>query len=76
MATRITRDVTITTSSGYIGHGVEVSVDHERIFVINHVLVRDQMADRARAHGRHRLGRQTGDFRVERFRLECIGRNT
>lgn len=67
-------DATITTSSGYVGHGVEVSVDHERILVLNHVL--------ANPNGNRILAKVVvvwdSDFttaRVERFRLECVGRN-
>lgn len=65
---------TITTSSGYVGHGVEVSVDHERIFVINDVLANPN-GNRLRAH---LVLVRDADFtmiRVEQFRLECIGRN-
>ena len=66
-------DRTITTSSGYVGHGVEVSVDHERILVLNDVLARAN-GDRARAHLVIVLDADW-NVRVERFRLECIGRN-
>ncbi len=65
---------TITTSSGYVGHGVEVSVDHERIFVLNDVLANPN-GNRARAKI---IVVSDSDFttvRVERFRLECIGQN-
>ena len=64
---------TITTSSGYLGRGVEVSVDHERIFVLNDVLARAN-GDRIRAH---LVVVRDADWnaRVERFRLVCIGRN-
>lgn len=65
---------TITTSSGYVGHGVEVSVDHERIFVLNDVLANPN-GNRIRAKV---VVVRNADFttvRVERFRLECIGRN-
>jgi hypothetical protein len=65
---------TITTSSGYVGPGVEVSVDHERIFTLNDVLANPN-GNRIRAHV---VVVRDADFtmvRVERFRLECIGRN-
>jgi lysophospholipase L1-like esterase len=64
---------TITTSSGYVGHGVEVSVDHERIFALNDVLANPN-GNRIRAKV---VVVRDADFttvRVERFRLECIGR--
>ncbi len=67
-------DRTIITSSGYVGHGIEVSVDHERIFVINDVLTRAD-GDRARAHVVIVWDADFTTVRVERFRLECIGRN-
>jgi nucleoside-specific outer membrane channel protein Tsx len=65
---------TITTSSGYIGHGVEVSVNHEQILVLNDILVNPN-GNRARAKIVIVWDADFTTARVERFRLECIGRN-
>ena len=73
-ATPTTRDRTVITSSGYVGHGIEVSVDHERIFVINDVLTRAD-GDRARAHVVIVWDADFTTVRVERFGSKYIGRN-
>jgi hypothetical protein len=67
-------DATITTSSGYVGHGVEVSVDHERILVLNHLLAQPN-GNRIRAKIVLVWDADFTALRVERFRLECVGRN-
>ena len=67
-------DATITTSSGYLGHGVEVSVDHEQILVLNHVLANPN-SNRIRARLVLVWDANFTVLRVERFRLECIGAN-
>ena len=66
-------DATITTSSGYVGHGVEVSVDHEQILLLNHVLAHPN-GNRIRAKIVLVWDAGFTVLRVERFRLECIGR--
>ena len=65
---------TISTSSGYVGHGVEVSIEHERIFVINDMLAKPN-GDRIRAHVVVVWDTAFTAVRVERVRVECIGRN-
>jgi hypothetical protein len=65
--------VAITTTSGYVGRGVEVSVDHERIFVINHVLTKSD-GDRMFAHVYIAVN-DDGSLRADRARVECIGRS-
>jgi hypothetical protein len=63
-------DRTITTSSGFSGHGTEISVDHDRIFLIHDVLTNDA--------GEHILAQVVfvldaqGTPRVERFDLSCM----
>jgi hypothetical protein len=62
-------DRTITTSSGFTGHGTEISVDHDRIFLIHDVLTNDA--------GQHMFAQfvmvqdAQGTVRVERFELRC-----
>ena len=67
-------DATITTSSGYLGHGVEVSVDHERILILNHMLTNPN-GNRIRAKIVIVWNADFTTQRVESFRLDCIGRN-
>jgi hypothetical protein len=64
-------DVTVTTSSGYEGHGIEASVDHERIFIINHVIASPD----GRRYGAHLVTviDQQGTLSVDRALIECIG---
>jgi hypothetical protein len=60
---------TITTSTGFIGHGTEISIDHDRIFLIHVVLANDA--------GQHAFAQfvmvqdAQGTVRVERFELRC-----
>lgn len=63
----------VTTSAGYVGRGIEISVDHERIVVINDVLS-NPSGDRVRAHVVVVLEADR-TARVDQFRLTCIGRN-
>jgi hypothetical protein len=65
--------VAITTTSGYVGRGVEISVDHERIFVINHVLAKPN-GDRMSAHVYIALN-DDGSLRAGRTHVECVGRS-
>jgi hypothetical protein len=63
---------TITTSSGFVGRGTEVSVLHERTFVVNGMLTNDATGERIRAHlvGIHDA---SGEVRVFKGALECLG---
>jgi hypothetical protein len=62
-------DRTITTSSGFTGHGEEISIDHDRIFLIHDILTNSA--------GEHILADLVfvqdpqGTPRVERFDLRC-----
>jgi hypothetical protein len=62
-------DRTITTSSGFTGHGTEISIDHDRIFVVRDVLANDA--------GEHLLAQLVfvqdaqGTPRVERADIRC-----
>lgn len=63
-------DRTITTSSGFTGHGTEISVDHDRVFFIRDVLTNEV--------GQHVLAQLVvvsdaqGTLRVERFVATCV----
>jgi hypothetical protein len=63
-------DRTITTSSGFSGHGTEISVDHDSVFVIRDVLGNDA--------GQHVLAHllfvqdAQGTVRVEQFEAICV----
>jgi hypothetical protein len=62
-------DRTITTSDGFSGHGEEISIDHDRIFMIHDVLTNSA--------GEHIFADLVfvqdaqGTPRVERFDLRC-----
>jgi len=64
-------DRTVSTSSGFSGHGTEISVDHERIFVVHDLLTNES--------GEHELASLVivrgpdGTVRVDRFELSCVG---
>lgn len=63
-------DRTITTSSGFSGHGTEISVDHDRIFLVHDVLTNGT--------GEHELADLVfvqdadGTVRVDRFSVTCV----
>jgi hypothetical protein len=60
---------TVTTSGGFNGAGIEVSVDHDTVFVIRDVLTNDAgqktFAQLVVVHD------ADGTLRVERFELRC-----
>jgi hypothetical protein len=64
-------DQTITTTSGFAGRGVEVSIDHDRIFIVHAVLTNGDsehiLAQVVLVHD------GLGTLRVERFELTCVG---
>ena len=63
-------DRTVTTSSGFSGHGTEISIDHDRIFIVHDVLTNGA--------GEHQLADLVfvqdaeGTVRVERFTITCV----
>jgi hypothetical protein len=62
-------DRTITTSSGFTGHGTEISIDHDRIFVVRDVLAND--ADEHLLAQLVFVQDAKGTLRVERFNSRC-----
>jgi hypothetical protein len=61
---------TITTTSGFVGHGNEISVDHDRIFIV-HDTLRNSAGDHIRAQV-VLVRDASGTPRVERFMLTCV----
>jgi hypothetical protein len=63
-------DRTVTTSSGFSGHGTEISIDHDRIFLVHDVLTNGA--------GEHQLADLVfvqdadGTVRVDRFTVTCV----
>jgi hypothetical protein len=64
-------DHTITTSSGFAGAGIEVSIDHDRIFHIRDVLSNPVTGQKILAHLLV-VHDGSGTVRVESFTLTCI----
>jgi hypothetical protein len=64
-------DHTVTTSSGFAGAGIEVSIDHDRIFHVRDVLSNPVTGQKILAHLLV-VHDASGTVRVERFTLTCI----
>jgi hypothetical protein len=64
-------DHTVTTSSGFAGAGIEVSIDHDRIFHIRDVLSNPVTGQKILAHLLV-VHDASGTVRVESFELTCI----
>ena len=64
-------DHTVTTSSGFAGAGIEVSIDHDRIFTIRDVLTNPDTGQKILAH-LVLVHDASGTLRVEIFNLRCI----
>jgi hypothetical protein len=64
-------DHTVTTSDGFAGAGIEVSIDHDRIFHIRDVLSNPVTGQKVLAHVLF-VQDASGTVRVERFTVTCI----
>jgi hypothetical protein len=63
---------TVTTSSGFSGRGVEIGIQHDRIFVVNDVLTNDATGEQMTAHAVI-VENASGGVRVFRLELRCLG---
>ena len=63
---------TVTTSSGFSGRGVEIGIQHDRIFVLNDVLTNDATGERMRAHAVI-VEDASGGVRVFQLEVRCLG---
>jgi hypothetical protein len=64
-------DHTVTTSDGFAGVGIEVSIDHDQIFHIRDVLSNPFTGQKLLAHVLA-VHDASGTVRVERFTVTCI----
>jgi hypothetical protein len=64
-------DHTVSTSSGFNGGGIDVSVDHDRVFTIRDVLSNPQTGQKILTH-LALVHDASGTLRVEIFNVRCI----